>query len=144
MEENPKDLKKEKILTGSIKFLIFAISLTATIFSLFLFWYFGIKQENLNLGRTLAFAAVASVDLVYIFSYKNLKKPIIKMENFFQNKYLFLGVAYGFVLLFLAIYLPFFNKILKTVPLNSFHWLLVFAVAVITTLVVELVKLMKK
>ena len=73
--------------------------------------------------------------------YKNLKKPIIKTENFFQNKFMFFGVAYGFLLIFLAIYLPFLNKVLGTTPLASFHWLLVFSVALIATLIVELVKI---
>ncbi|KPJ57336.1 hypothetical protein AMJ49_01945 [Parcubacteria bacterium DG_74_2] len=141
MEESPKDLKKEEILGGFTKFLIFAISLTAGILSMLLFWHLGIREGNLNLGRTIAFATIASVSLIYIFAYKNLKKSIIKTENFFQNKFMFFGVAYGFLLLFLAIYLPFLNKVLGTVPLRPLHWLLIFGVALITTLIVELVKI---
>lgn len=141
MAETPKNIKKEEILGGFTKFLILAVSLAAGILSLFLFWYLGIREGNLNLGRTIAFATIASVSLVYIFAYKNLKKPIIKTENFFQNKFMFLGVAYGFLLLFLAIYLPFLNKILGTIPLEPFYWLLIFAVILCITLMVELVKI---
>jgi Ca2+-transporting ATPase len=141
MAETPKNIKKEGILGGFTKFLILAISLAAGILSLFLFWHLGIREGNLNLGRTIAFATIASVSLIYIFAYKNLKKPIIEMESFFQNKFMFFGVAYGFLLLFLAIYLPFFNKVLGTIPLKPLHWLLIFAVALFTTLIVELVKI---
>lgn len=66
------------------------------------------------------------------------------MDSFFQNKFMFLGVAYGFLLLFLAIYLPFLNKVLGTTPLKTSHWLLIFAVALFTTLIVELVKISPK
>jgi len=144
MEERPNNIKREKIMSGFIKFLIFAISLVTGILSLFLFWYFGIKQGNLNLGRTIAFAVIASDNLIYIFAFKDLKKPIIQMKNFFQNKYLFLGVAYGFLLIFLAIYFPFLNKILGTIPLEPFHWLLILSVALISTLIVELSKIFSK
>jgi len=144
MEESPKNIKKEEILSGFTKFLILAVSLTASILSLVLFWHLGIKQGNLNFGRTMAFATVACIDLIYVFSYKNLKKPIIKTENFFQNKFMFFGVAYGFLLLFLAIYLPFFNKVLGTIPLKPLHWLLIFGIALFTTLIVELVKISSK
>jgi len=141
MEESPESIKKEEILSGFTKFLILAISLTASIVSLLLFWHYGMKGGDLKFGRTIAFATLASIDLIYVFAYKNLKKPIIKTENFFQNKFMFFGVAYGFLLLFLAIYLPFLNKVLGTIPLGPFHWLLIFGVALLTTLIVELVKI---
>ena len=141
MKESPKEIKKENILSGTGKFLIYAISLIGGGLSLLLFWLFGQKGSNLSLGQTITFATVAAIDLIYIFAYKNLKKPVIKNENFFKNKFLFLSVAYGFLLLFLAIYFPFLNKVLGTVPLKPIHWLLVFAVALITTLTVELVKI---
>ncbi len=141
MREKPQNLQKESILSGSMKFLIFGISFIVGLLCLFFFWYFLEKSGDLNLARTLIFAAVASVDLVYIFSFKNLKKSIFRTENFFQNKLLFLGVAYGFLLTFAAIYLPVLNRILGTQPLKPFHWLLVLAVALITTLWTEVVKM---
>ena len=142
MKEKPENLQKESILSGHMKFLIFSISLTISLLCLFLFWYFLKKNGDLALARTIIFATVAIVDLIYIFSFKNLKKPIFKNENFFQNKFLFLGVAYGFLLTFAAIYLPVLNRIFGTVPLAPFHWLLIFGVALIATLWTEAVKLM--
>jgi len=142
MKEKPENLQKESILSGHMKFLIFSISLTISLLCLFLFWYFLKKNGDLTLARTIIFATVAIVDLIYIFSFKNLKKPIFKNENFFQNKFLFLGVAYGFLLTFAAIYLPVLNRIFGTVPLAPFHWLLIFGVALIATLWTEAVKLM--
>jgi Ca2+-transporting ATPase len=141
MQESPKDIKKESILPGSMMFLIFAISLTTGLLALIFFWYFHNVVGNLNLARTMAFATVGIVSLVYIFAFKNLKRLMIQTENFFQNKFLIVGVAYGFLLFFAAIYLPFLNRFLETVPLEPFHWLLVFSVALMTVFLTEAVKI---
>jgi len=144
MEGKPKDIQKEEILNKTMKFLIFAISLTTGLLSLGLFWYYYNSIGNLELARTIAFVTIAIVSLVYIFSFKNLKKSIFATENFFQNKYLFWGVAYGFLLIFAAVYIPFLNQVLKTVPLTFSHWLPVFGMAIMVTLIVEIVKFLER
>jgi Ca2+-transporting ATPase len=144
MEESPKDIQKEGILSGPMIFLIFAISLTTGILALVLFWYFYGKAGDLTLARTITFATVATVSLVYIFAFKNLKKLIIHTENFFHNKYLILSVFYGFLLIFSAIYIPQLNVLLGTVPLKPFHWVLVFSVSLITVFFTEAVKIINK
>jgi Ca2+-transporting ATPase len=140
MKQKPQDIKKEEILSNLTKTLIVVISLTAGILTLGLFWFFGIKQNNLALGQTIAFASLASVSLVYIFTYKNLRNSLFRMKNFFQNKFMLLGVAYGFVLLILAIYVHFFNRVLETVPLAPLHWILIFGVGFVVTITIELIK----
>ncbi|MFA6184767.1 MAG: HAD-IC family P-type ATPase [Candidatus Shapirobacteria bacterium] len=141
MKQKPKTIRNEKILSPKMKLLIFGISFLIGGLSLFIFNYFAISSGNLILGRTLVFAIAATVSLIYIFSFKNLKKPIIKTENFFENKVLFFSVLYGFILIFAAIYVPFLNQILGTVPLNLFHWLIVFSVGIFATLIVEISKI---
>jgi len=140
MKERPENLQRESILSNSMKFLILGISFIVGILCLLLFRHNLEKSGDLVFTRTLIFTTVAVVDLIYVFSFKNLKKPIYKTENFFQNKLLFLGVLYGFSLTFVAIYLPVLNRILGTQPLRPFHWLVVFSVSLITTLWAELVK----
>lgn len=143
MQENPKDIKKEKILDRPMKFLIFAISAATGLSALYFFWHFYKQTGDLKLARTIAFATAAAVDLIYIFAFKNTKQLIFKTKNFFKNKLLLLGVAYGFILLFSAIYLPFFQRILETVSLQPIHWIYVFAVGIATALITEMVKLVK-
>lgn len=151
MKLRPEKLKKEEILDKPMKFLILAISLTISLLCLLLFWYILRESADLKLGQTLAFATVATADLIYVFSFKNLKKSIFKTENFFQNKlpsvvfffenkFLIFGVAYGFLLTLSAIYLPFLNRVLGTVPLDLFYWLPVLGVATVTILWTETVK----
>jgi len=139
MEKSPKSLREEEILSGPVKFSIVAVSITTGLLSLFLFLYFLRQSGNLDLARTIAFAAVSSVSLIYIFAFKSLEKSLLK-TNLWANKYLLAAVGYGFGLLFIAIYVPFFNRVLKTVPLGLTHWLLVLGVGIVATLIVEVVK----
>lgn len=139
MQENPKKLQAEEILDTMPKILILAISLFTGISALILFNYY--QADNLTLARTIAFAASGIVSLIYIFSFKSFHKPLYKIENFFANKFLIIGSLYGFLLLFLAIYLPFFNKFLGTAPLNFVQWIIIFSIGIILTVIVEIIKL---
>jgi len=140
MKERPENLRKERILSHSMRFLIFSISLMIGLLCLFFFKFVLGRTGDLTLARTLTFTAFAAGDLIYLFAFRNLKEPIFKTENFFQNKYLFLAVVFGFLLTFIAIYLPVLNRVLETVPLKSYMWLWVFVVAFLTTFLVEIIK----
>lgn len=141
MKISPKEIREEKILSPVMKFLILAISLTVGLSGLFVFRYYFNNFNNINLARTLTFAILSSVSLVYIFAFKNLDHLIIYTENFFQNKYLILSVIYGFLLIFSAIYIPQLNKVLSTTPLTLSHWGIVFGVSAISLLIIESSKL---
>ncbi|MDO9399158.1 MAG: HAD-IC family P-type ATPase [bacterium] len=140
MKEKPRNHKKDGILTRASMFLVIAVSSSIGLLTLFLFLSFYHRTNNLILAQTIVFATVATVSLVYIFSFKNLTKPLFKINNFFGNKYLLWGVLYGFVLVFAALYIPFLNKILGTTPLNLFHWLIILTIAIISTLIIEIFK----
>ncbi|MFA5175619.1 MAG: HAD-IC family P-type ATPase [Patescibacteria group bacterium] len=141
MEEKPRDIKKEPILDKYMKYLIFTVSLSTGALCLLFFWYFYEKVGDLFLARTIVFASAGSVSLIFVFAFKNLKKSIFHMENFFKNKFLFGGVAYGFVLIFVAVYSPFLNKALGTVPLKPVYWLLVLFVGLASIFWVEMIKI---
>jgi len=140
MERTPIDIKKEPILDKFLITLIFSITVFVSLVSILLFSNFVIKGENLKLASTLVFATLGAVDLIYVISFKNLKKPIIKTENFFKNKFLFPAILYGFLLLFFAIYFPPLQKALNTVPLKPFHWVIVFSIGILTTILLEILK----
>ncbi len=140
MKQKPKGTKREGLLDNFLMSLIFTISIAAGLISLFFFWYFQKKTNNLNLARTMAFAVLGSIDLIYIFAFKDLKKPILKMKNFFKNKYLFWAEIYGLVLLLLAIYVPMLNKALGTTPLNFSYWALPLGVGMAMLFFVEIIK----
>lgn len=143
MEEKPKSLK-ESILDSWGKILILAISLISATSSLFLFWHFWQISGDLASGRTIVFTVLAIQELVYIFSYRSLRRSIFRSGNFFSNKPLFGTVALGFAQQLLVLYIPFLNGVLGVVPLHLSDWALVLSVAFGMMGVVEVVKYITK
>lgn len=139
LAQRPEAIGKEEILSGPIKFLILAISSVVGLSALWLFNYY-YQNHDLTYGRSIAFATIASVSLVYIFSFKSFQQPLWHKGILFSNKYLWLSVVYGFTLIFLALYVPFFNKILGIEPLGFLDWLKVLSVGLASLLIVETVK----
>ncbi len=140
MKEKPLSRGRQNILPNNMLFLIFALSLTIGLLSFFFFWYVYNRTNDIDLARTVAFVTMASVDLIYVFSFKNLKKSIFKTKNFFQNRFMILSVFYGFILLLLAVYLPGLNSFLGLQPLTLIFWLPALIVALASVLWVETVK----
>ncbi|MCL5094319.1 MAG: HAD-IC family P-type ATPase [Patescibacteria group bacterium] len=141
MEMRPEEMKREKILSTAVKFIIFSVSF---VIGLSVLCVFNTLKTDLALARTISFASIASVSLIYIFSFRNLKASIFSFENFFSNPYLFLGLVYGYSIIFAAVYLPALNKALGTVPLKALDWLIVLSLGLVAIIIVETVKLIER
>ena len=140
LDLKPQDIKREGVFDFSLLFLVFAISFTVGLMCLVLFIVVMDRTQSLTLAQSLIFATVGSVDLIYIFSYKNLHRTIFSFDFLTNNKPLLGGVLYGFVLIFLGLYHPSLNKILQTVPLPASWWFVALSVAVLAIIWVEVVK----
>jgi len=105
------------------------------VFAAFLF-YLGYAIEYV---RSLVFAGLVLHSLIVIFALKSLRRSIFSI-NIFSNRVLVGSVILGVVLLGAAFYLPFFQQLLKVMPLQPIHWLLILGFGVIELASVELVK----
>lgn len=139
MDEKPDNHKNKSILNWSMTLLVLSISLVAGLVSLYVFNY-QLKLGHIDLARTLAFGIIGSIDLIYVFAYKDLNKSFLSINRLVNNKFLILSVVYGFTLLLLGIYHPVGQKILHTVPLSPSSWLFIIGIAIATTMWVEIVK----
>lgn len=144
MKISPKAIQAEKIFDKLILSITATISLTVGIMSILYFWYIQKTTGDLTLARTVVFTSIAFASLVYIFAFKNLKKPLVEIENFKENKYLFWGVGSGLLLIIAAIYLPVLNKLLATTPLSLGYWIPVIFIGVISLFFVELLKFINR
>ena len=132
-------LSRGKLLDAEMKFLIWVVSIITSLLLLFLYFYLLSRGFAAPLVKTFIFA-VFSVDTLFcVFPIRTLGKGISRL-GFFSNIYLLLGVAAGFALTGLAIYLPVFQNILGTValPLSWFGGVLI--LGLINVLAIEISK----
>ncbi|MEI8061314.1 MAG: HAD-IC family P-type ATPase [Candidatus Berkelbacteria bacterium] len=140
MQKTPLAIQKENIIDRFVIQTSVILSLFVGLSATGLFYFFSQTLGDLSLGRTVAFGAISTASLIYIFSFKNLHQKIFEYKNIFKNKYLIFSVIYGLTLTALVIYLPILNKLFETKPLGFVHWLLILSVGILSTLIVEISK----
>jgi len=144
LDLKPQDIKKEGVIDRYLLFLVVIISLSVGLICLVLFMMILNQTGNTTLAQSLIFATVGTVDLLYVFSYKNLHKTDFSLPYFTNNKPLLWGIAYGFVIITTGLYLPIMNQILKTTPIPNSWWAIAFGVAALAIVCVEIVKTIAK
>lgn len=146
-EPGEKDVMKRKplppnapLLNKEMKTLIFGTGLIDQFLALGLFWYLWRNLGlDLDYARTMVFAAIALDTAFVIYSYKNLRKNIWKI-NLFSNKWLLASSVVVISTLAMAIYLPIFQKLLHTVPLQLKDWGILFLMSMVAVGLIEATK----
>ncbi len=136
----PPKKPSDPILPKSSMVLALVISLTAAIGALFLFKFFYQQTGDLNLARTVAFTFLALKTLIYIFSARNLSKPVWQ-TNIFNNKSLIATVMISVAAQILIIYNGFAQSVFQTAALGVGEWLVIILSCLLLTGVVEMVKM---
>ncbi|HOZ36295.1 MAG TPA: HAD-IC family P-type ATPase [bacterium] len=139
MKQRPRKLS-EPILNRESFVLIGIISLLSAAGTLFFFHFFWQQTGDINLGRTVGFTFLAVNTLVYIFSARNLHKPMWQ-TNVFSNKSLLLAVVVGFAMQAFAVYNGLAQRIFQTVPLGWEAWLAIILGCVLIIIAIEGVKM---
>ena len=132
--------REEPILDTKSKMLAFSFAAVTDLFLLSIFYFFLEKTDYpIEYIRTIIFAALGSASLFYIFSIKSLEKSIFR-TNLLDNSYLLFAVGIGFTMMFVAIFTDFFNKVLKTMPLEAIHLVLILLLGVFKIGIMEGIK----
>lgn len=135
MSQPPRP-RQAPILDSRLKMLIFLVSLVSDGFLLILFIILTQKGYPAGYLNTVMFVALGINSLFMVFACRSLQRSIFSY-SFWTNWLLNLSVGGGFILLMLAVYLPFWQKILKTWPLGGGEWLLLLGIGLFDLLVVE-------
>ncbi|MBZ9569631.1 HAD-IC family P-type ATPase [Patescibacteria group bacterium] len=145
-EPKEKDLMKRKpqgrdvpLLTREMKAIIFIIGLITDLILLSLFFWLWQKNHDIRYVRTMIFACLTIDSLFYVFSCKSLRRNLWHI-NPFSNKLLVAAVGIGLLMLILALYLPVFQTLLKTVPLGISDWLIILALGISEIILIEATK----
>ena len=105
---------------------IILMALPMAIGTLFIFSRFYV--DNLAKAWTISLITLSVFQWFNAWNCRSKKKSIFQM-NFFSNKFLFGATLIVITLNLLAIYTPFMQKILRTVPLNFSDWLIIILIA---------------
>ncbi|NLJ72379.1 MAG: cation-translocating P-type ATPase [Syntrophomonadaceae bacterium] len=103
------------IYIGVITLLVFTIGLIYC-------QYMGI--DDLSLPRTMALTSLVFCQLFYVFECRSEKYSPFEL-GFFSNKFLLLAVLISVIMQLVVIYIPFFQNVFKTVPLETWQWLVI-------------------
>lgn len=138
MSEKPRK-KHAPILDKEMKILIFIIGILTDIILFGLFYYFWKTTGNLEYTRSIVFAGLAVNSLFYVWACRSFRFTIWH-KNPFANKFLIFSTVFGFLMLFIALYVPFFQNILRTVPLGFFEWSILTIFGIVNIFLIEIVK----
>ncbi|RRS32408.1 MAG: ATPase [Epsilonproteobacteria bacterium (ex Lamellibrachia satsuma)] len=100
------------------------------------------EAQAVALAQTAAFTAIIILEKMNVFNYRSLHAPIYTL-GFFSNGWLIAAWTTTVSLQVAAVYVPFLQDALHTVPLGWKDWLLIFEVAVPIFIVTEIYKMIE-
>ncbi len=119
------------------RILFVGIILAAIIYALF---HYAINTyQSLELARTIAVNALVAGEAFYLLNCKHIRHNVFA-RDFFNNKHIFRAIGTLVLLQIAFTYLPVFQNIFRTVPMQLYHFGLVLAGGLLLFLIVELEK----
>lgn len=138
MDESPKK-RTEFIIDKQMWSIIGVLSIVPNLALFGLFIYYLKSGLPIELVRTIMFVGIGIGTLFYIFSIRSMRRMIWRIDHF-NNKFLIFALSISWTLLLGAIYLPWLQKLLRTVPLGWEHWSVLFGLGLLNIILIEIVK----
>lgn len=138
MQKKPRNSRKSIFADGLwSKIMLEGIMigmLTLVAFSL------GNNLYGLEVGRTMAFVAMAMLELVHSFNVKS-EESIFKV-GIFENKYLIGAFLLGTILQIAVVMVPTLANIFGLVPLETNQWLYTLGISILPIIIIEAQKML--
>ena len=139
MKDKPRH-KNQAFLTGGLQKVIAFYAIIMDVMALGIFYYYWKIVGDLDLARSVMFATLGLSTMFYIYAVRSLRRSVFK-TSILTNKFLMYATLLGALLIALSIYVPFLNKLLSTVPLAPFDWLVACLYGCFSILVFEIGKI---
>jgi P-type Ca2+ transporter type 2C len=146
MKRKPRDPQERllnKTFAGLIVwqgFLLAGVTLAA--FAIGMSWY-GTEGTGLRHAVTISFMTLALAQTFHAFNARSQMDSAFN-SRLFTNAWLWGAVLICVLLQFAAVYIPFLQRVLRTVPLNLSDWGLVVIFSLLPIVFVEFVKLFRR
>jgi Ca2+-transporting ATPase len=146
MKDKPRD-PEERLLNAPFAWLIIwqgflLAGVTLAAFSVGMSWY-GRTGEGLRHAVTISFMTLALAQTFHAFNARSQKDSMLN-RHLFTNGWLWGAIIACVLLQLAAVYVPFLQLVLRTVPLTLADWGLVLGFSLLPLGVVEFVKLTQR
>ncbi len=99
-------------------------------------------QDPVMMAQTMAFVTLVLSELFRAYTARSERYPLLKL-GIFTNKWMQYAIGFSVILLLLVVFVPFFQPIFGTVPLDDWEeWLLILPLVLIPSIVAELQKML--
>ena len=146
VEPKEKDVLKRKpedptrgLFNRQMWILTATISGVTGVTSFSIFWWIWNSTGDITLARSITFATLGVDSLLYVYSVRSLHQSILA-TSILSNKFLLVAVMGGIILQLVSLYVPFFNKLLHTIPLGLNEWGIVLGTGVLVIVLIEMIK----
>lgn len=131
----------EKIVNFRRGIFVFLIGLIMMAGTLAVF-EIGKPEIDLTYARTMAFTALMMFQMFNVLNQRSEDKSLFKI-GLFSNRWLLGAIIVSVGLQVLVVYLPFFNSLFSTVPLNAIDWVWIVLISASVLVFGEIVKFLK-
>ncbi len=138
--DRPPRSRTEPVLDRLGASLIATISGSSAAFALAMFGWFHLVAGDPVRGRSIVFASFAINSMVYIFAYRSMRTPLLRMAPLTANRPLVWAVAAGVLTALLPFWVPGLGELLGVVALRPGEWAWVAGFAVVLLGIVEAAK----
>jgi Ca2+-transporting ATPase len=140
MSRPPRDPKERLPNRRGVYMIVGAGSYIALATAALFYSYLGDgSAETVARAQTVAFTGIIVLEKVNVLNFRSLKYPLSSV-GYLSNKWLLLAIAVTLGAQALAVYLPFLQTALHTVPLSARDWVVMFVVALPLLLIGEITK----
>jgi Ca2+-transporting ATPase len=146
MKHKPRDPQERLLNRGFAGLIIWQglllAGVTLAAFAIGMSWY-GDEGTGLSHAVTISFMTLALAQTFHAFNARSQMDSAFN-SRLFTNKWLWGAIGMCILLQLAAVYVPFLQAVLHTVPLSLTDWGLVLGFSVLPILIVELVKLFRR
>lgn len=140
MEETPRDRKESLFAHGGMIFTLMNGMFIGTITLVAFRYGLDVSSEK---AQTMAFMVLSISQLFHSLNLRSRTHSLWEV-GITKNKWLILTIVFGISLQIAVCQLPIFNLLLKTVPLDSVSWLMIFGMSFSIIVINELSKWIAK
>jgi Ca2+-transporting ATPase len=130
---------KEPVINWEMRIgtVVQAVAMTAAVLGAY---YLALKMypQDLERAQTIAFVTLCASELLRAFTARSEHYSVF--SGFFSNKWMFWATGGSFLIVLLAVYVPFLNPFFDTVPLSFGDWVFMLPFILIASIAAELTK----